>query len=139
MGYGGKHVRFPTDRPVFRGRKNHHYLRSGRPKVGYGSHQDARRVVAEMRAEGKDVQAYQCQHCKYFHVGNRRHIDAVPDRDIALFSELGDRVYAHMRMQNRQRRSRLRVIMGLIRRAEEKRLWGSNNVTPESHRNRRYN
>lgn len=139
MGYGGKHVRFSADRPVFRGRLNHHYLRSGRPKVRYEHQDDAQRVVIEMRAEAKDVQAYQCRHCDGFHVGNRRHIDMVPDREIAMFTELGDRAYAHMRIQNRQRRNRLRVVFDLLHRAEEKRLWGSNNVTPESHRQRRYN
>lgn len=139
MGYGGKHVRFSADRPVFRGRKNHHYLRSGRPKVRYEQMEDAQAVVLEMRAEGKDVQAYVCKECDGHHVGNRRHIDLVPDRDIATFVELGDRVYAHMRIQNRQRRNRLRNITSLIRRAEDKRLWGTDHVNEKSHRGRRYN
>lgn len=136
MGYGGRHVRFSADRPVFRGR-NQHFLRSGRPKIRYEEIRDATAVVMEMRAEGKDVQAYLCAECLGHHVGNRRHVDIVPDRDIALYTELGDRAYANMRIQNRQRRKRLRVVTSLLARAEDKRLWGSNNVTPESHTKRR--
>lgn len=124
MGYGSKHVRFSTERPVFRGR-NQHYLRSGRPKVRYEDADDAKGVVLEMRADGKDVQDYLCRECSGYHVGNRRHIDLVPDRDIALYVELGNRAYAHMRVQNRQRRKRLRSVISLLKRAEDKRLWGA--------------
>lgn len=138
MGYGGRHVRFSAERPVFRGR-NQHFLRSGRPKIRYENLEEAAVVVSEMRADGKDVQAYQCRECDGHHVGNRRHIDIVPDREIAMYSELGDRVYAHMRIQNRQRRKRLTTIIGLLKRAEDKRLWGTNNVNPRAHTKKRSN
>lgn len=138
MGYGGKHVRFSADRPVLRGR-NQHYLRSGRPKIRYEALEDARLVVAEMRAEGKDVQAYLCGECQGHHVGNKRHIDLLPDRQVAMYGELGERAYAHMRVQNRQYKKRLAEIMKVIRRAEDKRLWGTQNVNPKSHTKPRSN
>lgn len=124
MGYGSKHVRFSAERPVFRGR-NQHFLRSGKPKVRYDDLLGALDVVCEMRSDGKDVQGYLCKECQGYHVGNRRFIDMVPDRDIALFTELGDRVYAHMRVQNRHRKKRLRSVIALLKRAEDKRLYGS--------------
>lgn len=133
MGYGAKHVRFSADRPVLRGR-NQHFLRSGKPKIRYEHLDDALNIVGQMRAEGKNVQGYLCGECAGYHVGNRRHIDMLPDRDVAMYTELGDRAYAHLRVQNRQSRVRLRGILSVLQRAEEKRLWGSNNVTPQSHK-----
>lgn len=135
MGYGSKHVRFSAERPLFRGR-NQHLRSSGDPKVRYESLEEARDVATIMRADGKDVQPYRCGECLGYHNGNRRHMDKVPDRDIALFTELGDRAYAHMRAQNGRRGTRSRVIANLVRRAIDKQLWGSNNVTPQSHRRR---
>jgi hypothetical protein len=122
LGYGSKHVRFPSERQVIRGR-NQHVRSNGTPKVRHETAEDAQAVVDEMRAEGKAVQRYQCNVCAGYHVGNRRHMEKVPDRDIALFMELGDRAFAHMRIQNGGRGVRQRAITKLCIRAIEKVLY----------------
>lgn len=125
MGYGSKHVRFSAERPVVKGR-NQHFTRHGRPKIRYEHVDEAQAVVGLMRADAKDVQSYLCRECAGYHVGNRRFADIVPDRDIAMFTELGPRAYAHMRTQNGQRKRRLRIVTAMLKRAEEKRLWPYN-------------
>jgi hypothetical protein len=123
VGYGSKHVQFSAIRPLFRGRSTQHLLRNGKEKIRYETVDDARVVVKQMRADAKNVQAYHCRECSGFHIGNRRHMDKVPDREIDLFIELGDRAFAHMRAQNGKRTAGERAVKHLIQRAIDKFLY----------------
>ena len=50
-----------------------HTDRNGRPKQRYFSLLQARQAAAASYAINRaDLEAYQCDHCKGFHIGNRR-------------------------------------------------------------------
>lgn len=74
-----------------------HTVQSGRPKIGYRADQ-VESVAAELRAKGRDVEAYQCDECEFWHFGREPRHRRFGEQDLL---EFGPRIEAQLRLENK--------------------------------------
>ena len=81
-------------------RRPEHLNHKGQPKFSYETRDEARRVVAEMVADGRDgpYDTYWCRYCELFHVGRHKQRQPVTQND---YFELGERAADCMKRENR--------------------------------------
>lgn len=88
------------------GLNRRHYLRNGRAKVGFDTEEESRRVMKAMLARdvrpGLSLDAYLCDECDQWHVGNKpaSKRDRVIDPLFELGFEIGGRAAACLAEEN---------------------------------------